>query len=48
MELDGVASGNWGYVWAAWGISLSMLGTYGVLVILRLIAAQSARSRGQS
>lgn len=46
--MDGIAVGNWGYVWAAWGISLSLLGTYALLVMLRLKAATDAKARGQS
>ena len=38
--MDGVITGGWGFVAAAWGISLSMLLTYTLIVSLRLRAAK--------
>ncbi len=46
--MDGIAVGNWEFVIAAWGISLSLLASYSLLVVLRLKAAGRARSKGPS
>ena len=38
--MDGVIQGGWEYVGAAWGISLSMLVSYALIVVARLAAAR--------
>ncbi len=38
--MDGVIVGGWGYVWAAWGLSLSLFVMYTVVVNVRLAKAQ--------
>lgn len=37
--MSGVIVGGWGYVAAAWSISLTMLATYAIVTNLRLRAA---------
>lgn len=43
--MDGVIQGGWEYVWAAWGISLSMLACYALIVVLRLQAARKGAGK---
>lgn len=34
--MSGVVSGGWGYVAAAWGVSLALLATYALLISIKL------------
>ncbi len=38
--MDGVIVGGWGWVAAAWGISLSLLAAYAIVLNLRLRRAR--------
>jgi hypothetical protein len=40
----GVVLGGWGYVWAAYGLTASILGGYALSLLLRL---RASRDRGQ-
>jgi len=42
--MDGVIVGDWEYVWAAWGLSLSMFGAYCIVTSVRLKKAQEERT----
>lgn len=42
--MDGVITGGWGYVWAAWGLSLGLFATYAVITSARLAKAQKEHS----
>ncbi len=42
--MDGVIVGGWGYVWAAWGLSLSLFGAYVVVTNARLARARKERA----
>ena len=44
--MDGVIQGGWGYVAAAWGISLSVLLLYVAVVTVRLREAQRRAGNG--
>lgn len=41
--MDGVITGGWGYVAAAWGLSLSILAIYTGSVVLRLRRERSGK-----
>lgn len=43
--MDGVIDGGWGWVAAAWGLSLGLLATYVVALELRLRRAQRRAER---
>ena len=42
--MDGVIDGGWGFVAAAWGLSLSLFIGYALLTNLRLARARRERS----
>jgi len=42
--VDGVIVGGWGYVWAAWGLSLSLFVTYVIVTNARLARASKERT----
>lgn len=42
--MDGVITGGWGYVAAAWGISLSLFLAYALVTNVRLARARKERS----
>ncbi len=43
MEFTGIIEGGWGYIWAAYGVSLSILLAYALVVTFRL---RSLRGEG--
>ena len=42
--MDGVIVGGWGFVAAAWGISLSLFAAYATLTNVRLARARKERT----
>ncbi|MGZ4808904.1 MAG: hypothetical protein ACXV7D_06185 [Thermoanaerobaculia bacterium] len=41
--MNGVVTGGWGFVWAAYGVTAGSLFVYGVMLVMRLRKERQAR-----
>ena len=48
MSPSGVITGGWGFVWAAYGLTGTVLLIYGVTLITRLRGARSGARQGRN